>query len=241
MEYTTNLNLKKPAGTDPADITDINDNMDTIDSAMYTLNGRSQASSSSPATDLNNCIDAGCYMFNTSTSHTPANYGLCFVISTDTPSSTGTGWVMQIVIDTTTEMKMYMRKNINTAGWTNWIVVPSYEQLSAYNATTATAGTNFTINQSRVQITGTTAQCCISATATSNYGSSDVVATVPTGYRPTRNTPCMWITLIRNDALVGTYPGAGNIHSDGNVYQGFTSSGGLSGDKFIIYLTYSII
>jgi len=32
--YTTNLNLKKPAGTDTADIGDINDNMDILDAAV---------------------------------------------------------------------------------------------------------------------------------------------------------------------------------------------------------------
>ncbi len=36
MEYTENYNLKKPAGTEPADIGDINDNMDMIDEALAT-------------------------------------------------------------------------------------------------------------------------------------------------------------------------------------------------------------
>ena len=34
MEETTNLHLKKPEGDDPADIGDINDNMDTLDEAV---------------------------------------------------------------------------------------------------------------------------------------------------------------------------------------------------------------
>ena len=36
--YTTNLNLKKPAGSENVSIGDINNNMDTIDSAVGTLN-----------------------------------------------------------------------------------------------------------------------------------------------------------------------------------------------------------
>ena len=34
MNYTTNLNLKKPEYTDTADIQDLNDNFDTIDAAL---------------------------------------------------------------------------------------------------------------------------------------------------------------------------------------------------------------
>ena len=34
MEYTTNLNLKKPEGTNPAAVSDLNDNMDTLDAAI---------------------------------------------------------------------------------------------------------------------------------------------------------------------------------------------------------------
>ena len=34
MNYTTNLNLKKPEYTDTADIADLNSNFDTIDAAL---------------------------------------------------------------------------------------------------------------------------------------------------------------------------------------------------------------
>lgn len=34
MTYTTNYNMKKPGGSDPALIGDINDNIDTVDSVM---------------------------------------------------------------------------------------------------------------------------------------------------------------------------------------------------------------
>ena len=38
--YTTNLNLKKPAGSENVAIGDINNNMDTIDTAYGTLNNK---------------------------------------------------------------------------------------------------------------------------------------------------------------------------------------------------------
>ena len=38
--YTTNLNLKKPAGSEAVAIGDINNNMDAIDQAYGTLNGK---------------------------------------------------------------------------------------------------------------------------------------------------------------------------------------------------------
>lgn len=38
--YTTNLNLKKPAGSENVAIGDINNNMDTIDQAYGTLNNK---------------------------------------------------------------------------------------------------------------------------------------------------------------------------------------------------------
>ena len=39
--YTTNLNLKKPSGSENVAIGDINNNMDTIDTAYGTLNSKS--------------------------------------------------------------------------------------------------------------------------------------------------------------------------------------------------------
>jgi hypothetical protein len=38
--YTPNLNLKKPAGSETASITDINDNMDKVDTAVGALQGK---------------------------------------------------------------------------------------------------------------------------------------------------------------------------------------------------------
>ena len=52
MEYTTNLNLKKPGGSDTASIGDINDNMDVIDAAMPNI----VYSASEPATPTTGMI-----------------------------------------------------------------------------------------------------------------------------------------------------------------------------------------
>ena len=37
MNYTPNLNLKKPAGTDPVLIDDLNDNMDILDQEVQDI------------------------------------------------------------------------------------------------------------------------------------------------------------------------------------------------------------
>ena len=55
--YTTNLNLKKPAGSENVAIGDINNNMDTIDQAYGTLNSnintfKTMLSVSTPYTSL---------------------------------------------------------------------------------------------------------------------------------------------------------------------------------------------
>lgn len=76
--YTTNLNLKKPAGSENVAIGDINNNMDTIDQAYGTLN--SKITTSTPSTGI--------------TGATAKRSGN--VVSLDinvTLTSTGVGWV----------------------------------------------------------------------------------------------------------------------------------------------------
>ena len=50
--YTTNLNLKKPAGSENVAIGDINNNMDTIDQAFGTLNSKIGVEDLGAVTDL---------------------------------------------------------------------------------------------------------------------------------------------------------------------------------------------
>ena len=52
--YTTNLNLKKPAGSENVAIGDINNNMDTIDQAYGTLNSNVKALKNHFAVSSNN-------------------------------------------------------------------------------------------------------------------------------------------------------------------------------------------
>lgn len=62
--YTTNLNLKKPAGSENVAIGDINGNMDTIDSAYGSLNSKTFQQV------YNDYIDAGTSKTYTLTSNT---------------------------------------------------------------------------------------------------------------------------------------------------------------------------
>lgn len=66
--YTTNLNLKKPAGSENVAIGDINNNMDTIDTAYGTLNSK---------------IDT--YIFNKTYSVTTSSTGAVSVETADKP------------------------------------------------------------------------------------------------------------------------------------------------------------
>lgn len=54
--YTTNLNLKKPAGSENVAIGDINNNMDTIDTAYGTINSKLTAT-----VESGNVIQVGSY------------------------------------------------------------------------------------------------------------------------------------------------------------------------------------
>ena len=120
--YTTNLNLKKPTSEESLLVADINNNMDTIDSAFTLIHGLSEASTTLVA-DLNDCINAGAYSIGIDTLHKPEsmNYGLCFTIATDQPTSEWNGWIYQLAFHVDTERNMmFMRKNINQAGWTAW-------------------------------------------------------------------------------------------------------------------------
>lgn len=95
--YTTNLNLKKPAGSENVAIGDINNNMDTIDTAYGTLNSNlnnllGATNNTYSNVDLNDYKTPGAYYFTTGCSNTPGNYFLCLVITR------GTDFVIQLGI-----------------------------------------------------------------------------------------------------------------------------------------------
>ena len=70
--YTTNLNLKKPAGTESANIADINNNMDLLDSAYADLNSFRYGGTVPNNTDLNNVTTPGFYLLSTSNTYVNA-------------------------------------------------------------------------------------------------------------------------------------------------------------------------
>ena len=81
--YTTNLNLKKPAGSENVAIGDINNNMDTIDQAFGTLNSNLQSIqyAGTTATDCNECKTYGLYWTDENTANSPGSYYIVFVLT----------------------------------------------------------------------------------------------------------------------------------------------------------------
>ena len=114
--YTTNLNLKKPAGSENVAIGDINNNMDTIDQAFGTLNskiGKLDGSSAYASVDANDCTTTGIYHVGI-TSHSPTSgsaYGTLFVEATP-------GRISQMFNDY--DNHMYIRQYTSNAGWNSW-------------------------------------------------------------------------------------------------------------------------
>lgn len=86
--YTTNLNLKKPAGSENVAIGDINNNMDTIDNAYGTLNSKLNGGiiknlsinihSGDTVFNIGNGVRAMLQIIDSS----PGNCGLYYIIST---------------------------------------------------------------------------------------------------------------------------------------------------------------
>lgn len=109
---------------------------------------------------------------------------------------------------------------------------------ATYDAYGCTAGSKFSIT-SRVQKSGYLILLSIVATANSAYTNNDVIAVVPDGYLPTRNTVIMSI-MVRRGSTILNFAGNGSVHTNGNVYQDFTASSGQSGDVLTIFTAYSI-
>lgn len=101
-------------------------------------------------TDLDNCIYAGTYLYNPNSLHIPyASYGLCVVVATNDPTSTGVGWVNQIAISTSkTSPDIYVRKRINSGtSWSSWIRLADVNSL-AVRATNARNSATVTLYRS---------------------------------------------------------------------------------------------
>lgn len=129
--------------------------------------------------------------------------------------------------------------NISTAGYVAdaRAVSALNSKLTAYNGDTCTAGAKFTID-ARVQRAGPLIFVSVVATATSNYGGSDVIAVVPSNLRPTRDTPAMTVTLYRGSAVYN-YTNSGTVKTNGEIYENYTGSNGASGDIAVLNFVYS--
>lgn len=103
-----------------------------IELANTNIRGRIESGTTNN-TDLDNCIYAGTYLYNPNSLHTPySSYGLCVVVATNDPTSTGVGWVNQIAISTSkTSPDIYVRKRINGGtSWSSWIRLADVNSLA---------------------------------------------------------------------------------------------------------------
>ena len=115
--YTTNLNLKKPAGSENVAIGDINGNMDTIDTAYGSL--KSLISGSIPNnTNLDSFLNQGIYRSPSTISgvetltNCPTDVPFTLIVSGD-----GTiGGSVQTVL---TQGHIYTRRG-SSGSWGNW-------------------------------------------------------------------------------------------------------------------------
>lgn len=128
---------------------------------------------------------------------------------------------------------------LNAGGITNDLKDTIFDKLSAYNAYNVTAGAKFTVNSSRIQKSGTTVYMVFAATANAPYGTSDIIGTIPAEARPTRSTPAMLCTVYSGSNITN-YCGYGSVEPNGNIYEGFTGSGGQTNDKLLFMFVYTI-
>lgn len=113
-------------------------------------------------------------------------------------------------------------------------------KLDDYTAYTATAGAKFTLDSSRLQLSGTIVFGTVVAIATSTFGDNDIVATIPVSLRPTRETPCM-LCMLKRGTTSYTYAGSGTVNPAGELKETFTGSGGQVNDEIVFMFAYTII
>ena len=120
--YTSKLNLKKPAGTENINISDINGNMDIIDGAVVDLINMHYGSALPNGTDLNNATDIGFYTLSTSSTYgnmpDRTVYGLMVIKSSASATA-----IYQIAIGTEA---IYVRIRTNSTNWTSWKPIDRY-------------------------------------------------------------------------------------------------------------------
>jgi len=130
-------------------------NVTAAGNALNTLNSniaipRSQISSA--PSDLNDATVTGIYLYNLSTLHTPTNdYGLCFVVSNNNTSSSGSAWNYQYAMPT--NGGLYFRRQINRGAWTSWeelALNSNLEKVSAKLNVTFTPAEHVTVSSDAI-------------------------------------------------------------------------------------------
>ena len=107
------------------------------------------------------------------------------------------------------------------------------------SAGTLTAGEKFTISDSFCYKLGHIVIVAMTATATETYSTTDTIATIPSGYRPSSNVSAATTTLTRSST---TYHYTSHIYckTGGTITEDFTSSG-QTGDKITALAIYNTI
>ncbi len=125
--------------------------------------------------------------------------------------------------------------------WGAWeeIAFKNQAPIGGSTAGSLTAGSKFTINSSRIAKLGHIVFVKIIATATSAYSSSDTIATVSEGYRPSIEIPGIESGFIRGETVY-QYAGYCKVTTAGVITESFTSSG-QSGDVINLLLAYNTI
>ena len=115
--YTTNLNLKKPAGSENVAIGDINNNMDAIDTAYGEMDNKIKqfVGSTNGVSDCDTVTTAGLYRIISSTTNSPFSYGVLLHLDAN-------GYKAQIAISTGSNADLAFRKYTSNA-WGQWYKV----------------------------------------------------------------------------------------------------------------------
>jgi len=109
-------------------------------------------------------------------------------------------------------------------------------KITTYEKTTVTAGAKYTVNRSKLLKFGNWVLMEAKVTANSAANNTDILCTVPDGYKPNVLCDCFRNTFIRG-TVEDTVNGYGGISTAGNVTQSYTGSV-QQGDIFIILAIY---
>lgn len=113
------------------------------------------------------------------------------------------------------------------------------EDLTQYNNVGITIGTKFEfIGVANVKRFGIFCRIALRVKAKSTYNTSDVIANVPSAYKPRYNTSMEFVQFTRaSDSKVFTFANNSQIDTNGAITQSVTGAGQVN-DEFVIIGTY---